>query len=290
MREEIKEWVPRTRIGKEVADGKITEIDEIFRQGKKIKETGIVNKLLPNLGSDVLFIGGSPGKGGGIKRTPTRRTARMHRSGRRFRISAVVVVGDRNGHIGIGKAVGLENAKTIEKAAEEAKLNIIPVKRGCGSWECDCGGDHTIPFEVKGKSGSVEIVLKPAPKGIGLCISREMRKIIELAGIKDIWSKSFGNTRARINMIFAINDAFKKINAAKTLQDDEKKTGNRRIEKPTSATKPTQHRIDEKRKDEQSSSTSFSSVLLVRQSADASIQEKEAAEIKEDGVEDEAKA
>ncbi|MBI5347452.1 MAG: 30S ribosomal protein S5 [Candidatus Aenigmarchaeota archaeon] len=215
MAEENETWIPKTNLGKEVAEGKITDIDEIFRRGLKIKEAEIVDKLIPALKSEIIFVGGSPGKGGGIKRTPTKRTARMHRSGRRYRMSAVVVVGDSNGHIGIGKATSQENVKAIGKATEEAKLNIMPVRRGCGSWECACAEEHSIPFEVQGKSGSVRIVLKPAPKGIKSCVSKEMRKIIELAGITDLWSKSFGNTRARMNMALAIIDAFKKMNAMK---------------------------------------------------------------------------
>src|SRR5687768_16642715 len=102
------DWKPRTELGKLVAEGKIT-LEEIFQQGKKIKEPEIIDRLVPGLQTDIIFIGGSPGKGGGIKRTPTRRTARMHRSGRRYRISAMVAVGNGSGFIGIGKAVSTEN-------------------------------------------------------------------------------------------------------------------------------------------------------------------------------------
>ncbi|MEK6837472.1 MAG: 30S ribosomal protein S5, partial [Nanoarchaeota archaeon] len=95
------------------------------------------------------------------------------------------------------------------------KLNIIPVKLGCGSWECACGGSHSIPFTVVGKSGSVKIVLKPAPKGLGLCISNEAKKALSIAGVKDIWSKDYGQSRTRMNYIIAIYNAFKKINRTK---------------------------------------------------------------------------
>ncbi len=235
MEEENHTWMPKTKLGKEVAEGIVTNIDEIFSRGLKIKEPEIVDKLLPGLKSEVIFIGGSPGKGGGIKRTPTKRTARMHRSGRRYRISSIVILGDRNGHIGIGKAVSNENVKAISKATENAKLNIMPIRRGCGSWECGCGEKHSIPFEIKGKSGSVTVVLKPAPKGIKSCISREMRKVIELAGITDIWSKSFGNTRARNNMVMAVIDAFRKMNSMKVdweLKEEEKTKDEEKEKKP----------------------------------------------------------
>ncbi len=205
------EWIPRTELGRQVAEGAIT-LDEIFEKGKKIKEAGIVDRLIPGLQSEIIFIGGSPGKGGGIKRTPTRRTVRMHRSGRRYRISAMVVVGNGNGYAGLGKAVSTENRTAIEKATEVAKLNIMPIKRSCGSWECTCGEAHTVPVKVEGKSGSVTIRLMPAPKGIGLCVNNEAKKVMRLAGMKDIWSKRFGESRSRSNYALAIFDAFKKMN------------------------------------------------------------------------------
>ena len=205
-------WVPKTELGRQIMDGKIKSIDEIFKQGIKIKEPEIVDKLLPNLETEIILIGGSPGKGGGIKRTPTRKTARMHKSGRRFNVSAVVVVGNKDGYVGIGKGDAAEHRRAIEKATLKAKLNIIPVKRGCGSWECNCGENHSIPFRVEGRQGSVRVVLIPAPKGIGLCIPDEAKKILRLSGIRDIWSKSFGNTHARINFSFAIFDALKNLN------------------------------------------------------------------------------
>ncbi|RLJ04816.1 MAG: 30S ribosomal protein S5 [Candidatus Aenigmatarchaeota archaeon] len=206
------DWVPKTELGKQVMNGKIKSIDEIFKQGIKIKEPEIVDKLLPNLETEIILIGGSPGKGGGIKRTPTKKTARMHKSGRRFNVSAVVVVGNKDGYVGIGKGEAAEHRRAIEKATLKAKLNIIPVKRGCGSWECNCGENHSIPFRVEGRQGSVRAVLIPAPKGIGLCIPDEAKKILRLAGIRDIWSKSFGNTHARINFSFAIFNALKNLN------------------------------------------------------------------------------
>ncbi len=212
------DWIPRTKLGQQVAMGQVT-LEDIFNSGKKIKEAGIADKLLPGLQNELIFIGGSPGKGGGIKRTPTRRTARMHRSGRRYRVSAIAVVGDGNGHVGIGKAQSLENKDAIEKAITAAKLNIIPVKRACGSWECACGENHSIPVRVEGKAGSVRVTLIPAPKGIGLCINDEAKKIIRLAGVKDIWSMSDGESRSRLNYAFAIYDAFKKMNSMKFPDD-----------------------------------------------------------------------
>lgn len=207
----IMEWIPRTELGRQVAQDAIT-LDEIFDLGKKIKEPQIVDKLVPSLQTDIIFIGGSPGKGGGIKRTPTRRTTRMHRSGRRYRVSAMVVIGNGDGYFGLGKAVAVENRTALEKATENAKLNLMPVKRGCGSWECACGGNHTIPVQVEGKSGSVRVQLLPAPKGVGLCVNNEAKKIMRLAGIKDIWSKCFGESKSRNNYALAVFDAFRRMN------------------------------------------------------------------------------
>ncbi|MCX6818999.1 MAG: 30S ribosomal protein S5 [Candidatus Aenigmarchaeota archaeon] len=219
-------WIPKTDLGREVFEGKILSLDEIFETGRKIKEPQIVDKLLPNLKSDVIFIGGSPGKGGGIKRTPTKRTARMHRSGRRYNIVALVVIGNGDGYFGVGKGESAEHREAISKATENAKLNIIPIKRGCGSWECACSGKHSLPFRIEGSEGSVKVVLKPAPKGIGLCINDEAKKAMRLAGIADIWCKSFGNTGTRSNYIIAIFNAFKKMNkmkiAGETLPEEEK--------------------------------------------------------------------
>ncbi len=209
------DWIPRTQLGKEVMEGKISSIDEIFASGKKIKESQIIDKLLPNVRNEVIFIGGSTGKGGGKKRTPTKRTARVHRSGRRYTISATVAVGNGNGYFGIGNGHAKGNREAIEKALENAKLKVMPAKRGCGSWECACSENHSVPFTTVGKSGSVRTVLLPAPKGIGLCVNDEAKKIMKLIGIRDVWSKSYGNTGSRINFTRALYNAFKEMNKTK---------------------------------------------------------------------------
>lgn len=226
-----QQFSPRTELGKQVINGKITDIAEIFRMGVKIREPWIVEKLLPNLKSDVLFFGGSPGKGGGITRTSTRRTARMHRSGRRYKISALVVVGSP-GFIGLGKATANSHAIAIAKAMDVAKLNIIPIKRGCGSWECRCGKTHSIPVKIVGKNGSVVLTLIPAPAGIGLCIADEGKKVVRLAGIHDIWSKTEGQSRTRFNYAVALYNAFKELNKTKIELPETKTMADEIIEVP----------------------------------------------------------
>jgi small subunit ribosomal protein S5 len=225
-----RDWKPKTELGKKVANGEITDIDIVFEKGWKIKEPEIVDRLLPGLERNILFIGGSPGKGGGVKRTSTRRTARMHRSGRRYRISACVVVGSP-GYIGVAKAVGVEHSSAIEKATDAAKLNLIPIRRGCGSWECGCGGNHSIPFKIRGKSGAVTVELWPAPKGLGLCIGDEIKKILNLVGIKDIWSKVLGDTRTRYSYSLAIFGALKNLNKMKI--PEKEKTVEKNMEEET---------------------------------------------------------
>ncbi|MEM5784361.1 MAG: 30S ribosomal protein S5 [Candidatus Aenigmatarchaeota archaeon] len=214
---EAGKFIPKTSLGKDVVNGKITSIDQIFESGRKIIEPEIVDILIPNISVETILIGGSTGKGGGIRRTPIRRTTRMHKSGRRYRISIMVVVGNGNGYIGVGFAKGSaqKHKEIMEKAIRNAKLNIFPVLRGCGNWECRCGTNHSIPFAVSGKSGSVRINLFPAPKGVGLVASDEIKKIFRLAGIKDIWCKSRGKTATRINHIYATIDALKELNRRK---------------------------------------------------------------------------
>jgi small subunit ribosomal protein S5 len=207
----LERWKPKTSLGQDVFNGKITDINEILSSGKKILEPEIVDKLVPDLKNELILIGGRTGKGGGIQRIPVRITAAMHKSGRRFTMNAFVVVGNENGLVGIGSGKSPEARSAIEKANQKAKLNLINVKRGCGSWECECGEEHSVAYKIKGKSGSVRVVLLPAPKGVGLAADNQSKKILQLAGIKDIWVKTFGNTGMRINLVTAIYDALKKL-------------------------------------------------------------------------------
>jgi len=220
-------WKPKTILGQKVLKGEITDIDKLFAEGIKIAEPPIIDVLLPNLERDIILIGGSTGKGGGIRRTPFKRTSRMHKSGRRYRISVMTVVGNKNGYVGVGLSSGPpgKHQEVIEKSVNRAKLNVIPIRRGCGSWECMCGTYHSIPFTVNGKSGSVRVRLIPAPKGVGLVVADEVKKMMRLAGVSDLWCKSRGNTQMRTNLIRATFDAFKKLNAFKTKPEFEKKVG-----------------------------------------------------------------
>lgn len=220
-------WTPRTSLGKKVAEGSITDIDEIFKEGIKIGEPQIIEILLPNLENEIILAGGTAGKGGGIRRTPFRRTTRMHKSGRRYKISVMTTVGNKNGYVGIGYSSGPpgKHRDVIEKSLNKARLHVIPIRRGCGSWECNCMTQHSLPFIVRGKSGSVRVELIPAPKGVGLTVSDEVKKVMRLAGISDIWMKSRGQTSTRINLIRAVFNALKKLNRFKINPEYEKNVG-----------------------------------------------------------------
>lgn len=207
----LDRWRPKTKIGRDVFEGKIANIDDVLKLAIPIREPEIIDKLVPNLKNEVILIGGRTGKGGGIQRIPVKITAKMHKSGRRFTYSSFVVVGNEDGLVGIGKGTAVEPRDAIAKAIQRAKLNLIRVRRGCGSWECGCGTEHSIKFKTAGKSGSVRVEIYPGPKGLGIVADGESKKILRLAGIKDVWVKTFGNTASRINLISAIFDALKKL-------------------------------------------------------------------------------
>lgn len=216
MTEEQEEiWKPKTKLGKKVANGEITDIVEAIEHERPIMEPEIVDQLV-DLDEEVILIGGTPGKGGGKRRTVSKRTARMHKSGARYSSNAMTVMGDRNRVIGLGTGESEDTRAAIDDANREAKLNLIKVPRGNGSWE-DTGEDNSsIPFKVTGKSGSVEVELMPAPRGTGLACSDEMKKIMELAGIENIWVKTRGTTRTRENLTRATFNALKKLNEMET--------------------------------------------------------------------------
>jgi small subunit ribosomal protein S5 len=212
---ERKLWIPKTKLGQKVLKGEYTNIDDVIKSGQLILEGGIVSYLVPNLKEEIIYIGGSPGKGGGTRRTATKRTARMHKSGRRFKLTALIVVGNENGVVGLGKASSREHRIAIDKASEQAKINIIRVRRGCGSWECGCGTEHSIPFKSEGRYGSVYVKLLPAPKGTGIVASGTSKAVLSLAGIKDIRVKTRGQTSTRQNLVYALFEALKNLNRTK---------------------------------------------------------------------------
>ncbi len=190
------DWEPKTKLGRLVMEGKINSMSEALKQKLPLKEPEIVDILLPNLEDEVIDV---------------RMVQRMTDSGRRPRFGVVAAVGNKDGFVGIGKAKGKEVGPTIRKAIDNAKLNIIEIKRGCGSWECGCGTPHSLPLEVSGKSGSVEVALKPAPRGVGVATGPTAKILLELAGIKDVWGFTSGHTRTTLNYAYAVFDALKSL-------------------------------------------------------------------------------
>lgn len=128
------------------------------------------------------------------------RVTKVVKGGRIFRFTAIVLVGDYNGNVGIGHGKAREVPDAIKKALEMAKKNIVsvPVSKG------------TIPHKVIGKFGAAELVMKPAAPGTGIIAGGSARAIFELAGVQNILAKS---TRSRNpnNVLFAVLDGFKKI-------------------------------------------------------------------------------
>ena len=211
-------WNPKTTIGKKVKSGEITKIDEILDNGFKILEPEIVDTLLPNLKTELLLIGQSKGKFGGGQRRVFRQTQKKTSEGNKPNFAAYAVVGNGNGYVGIGYGKSRETVPAREKAMRNAKLSIIKIKRGCGSWQCNCGNPHSIPFNIQAKCGSSIIKIVPAPKGKGLCIEKECQKILDMAGIKDVWSKTKGQTKVKTNLVMACFDALKQLSSTRVQQ------------------------------------------------------------------------
>jgi len=216
---ELEAWKPKTTLGKQVRSGEITDIDVILDSGKRILEPQIAEMLLPNAQKELLLIGQSKGKFGGGSRRIFKQTQKKTPEGNNPSFACFAVVGNEDGYVGGGFGKSKDTVPAREKATRNAKLNIFKVRRGCGSWECGCKTPHSIPFEVSGKCGSVKIKLMPAPKGKGLCIEPECAKILKLAGIKDVWSKTFGQTRVKTNLVKACVAALKELMKVKVNQN-----------------------------------------------------------------------
>ncbi len=213
--EKLDNWVPKTELGRLVRAGKIKDIDQIFDEGRKVMESEIIDLLLPNLSSDVLFIGQSKGKFGGGKRRAFRQTQKVNKEGASLTFGVMAVVGDGKGHFGVGFGKAAETLPAKEKAARKAKLNMIRIPRGCASYDCSCDESHSIPITTTGKSSSVVVKLMPAPQGTGLVIGDELKKILKAAGIKDVYSHCEGRVRTTFNTAKACVNALNKLNDLK---------------------------------------------------------------------------
>ncbi|EAG5869061.1 30S ribosomal protein S5 [Listeria monocytogenes] len=131
------------------------------------------------------------------------RVAKVVKGGRRFRFTALVVVGDKNGHVGFGTGKAQEVPDAIRKAVEDAKKNMVLAPTV----------DTTIPHTVVGHFGGGEILLKPASAGSGVTAGGPVRAVLELAGVADVSSKSLGSNTP-INMVRATIDGIKQLKNA----------------------------------------------------------------------------
>lgn len=135
-----------------------------------------------------------------------RRVAKVVKGGRNFRFAALVVVGDSNGHVGIGTGKAMEVPDAIRKAVEDAKKNLITVPR-VGT---------TIPHEVVGHFGAGKILIMPAQEGTGVLAGGPVRAVLELAGVSDVRAKSTGSNNPR-NMVNATMAGLKDIKTAESI-------------------------------------------------------------------------
>lgn len=128
------------------------------------------------------------------------RVTKVVKGGRNFRFSAIVVVGDKKGRIGVGTGKALEVPAAIKKAVASAKRNLIKVPMR----------NTSIPHAIKGKSGSGKVLLMPAPQGTGIIAGGPVRSVLQLAGYEDVRAKSLGSNNPK-NMVDATIDALKNI-------------------------------------------------------------------------------
>lgn len=197
-------WIPKTKLGKMVQSGQVLSLDEVFTQGLRVMEPEIVDVLLPDLKQEVLGIGF---------------VQKQTDAGEKSRFKAVVAVGNNNGYLGVGDGKAKQVRTGIDKATIQAKLNVIPVRRGCGSWECGCGRPHSLPFRVAGKCGSVRVDVIPGPRGLGLVGGEIIKTVLTLAGVRDCWTRTYGSTSTLASTALAVYDALRNTYSTVTYSD-----------------------------------------------------------------------
>ena len=193
-------WQPRTKLGEMVKAGTMTSLEQILMMGKTIKEVEIIDALLPNLDTKV---------------AETASVQRMTKDARKAKYRTTMIIGDRNGHVGIGVGKATEVRPAADEALKDAKMHMICIPLGCGSWECNCGTSHSLPITLRAKVGTAEIILKPAPRGVGVVAGSTAKMVLDLAGIKDVWTFARGRTRDKYNTALATYMALKSLSKIK---------------------------------------------------------------------------
>lgn len=189
-------WTPVTKLGRLVKERMIKSLEDVFLYALPVKEYQIIDAFL-----------GAKLKDEVMKITPVQKQTR---AGQRTRFKAYVVVGDHDGHVGLGVKCAKEVATAIRGAIIDAKLSIIPVRRGY--WGSNIGAVHTVPTKITGKCGSVTVRLVPAPRGTGIVAARVPKKLLQLAGIEDVFTQTKGSTKTLGNFVkstfFAISNTY----------------------------------------------------------------------------------
>lgn len=159
-------------------DGKINFLEEIYLHSLPVKESEIIDYFLKDTLKDEV-----------MKIMPVQKQTR---AGQRTKFKAYIVVGDHDGHIGLGAKCAKEVASSIRGAIMDAKMNLVPVRRGF--WGNKIGKPHTVPGKVNGRCGSIRLRLIPAPRGAGIVAAPTPKKILHMAGIEDVYTQSRGRT------------------------------------------------------------------------------------------------
>jgi len=179
----MKEWTPATKLGRIVKAGNLKKLEQVYLYSLPVKEYQIIDYFLGESLKDEV-----------IKIMPVQKQTR---AGQRTRFKAFVVIGDNNGHVGLGVKCSKEVATAIRAAIILAKLAIIPVRRGY--WGNKIGKPHTVPVKVTGKCGSVRVRIVPAPRGTGIVAAETVTKILTFAGIEDVFTNTAGHTKTQGN-------------------------------------------------------------------------------------------
>ena len=174
--------------------GKIKSLESIYLFSLPIKEYQIVDHFLgPALKDEVMKI------------MPVQKQTR---AGQRTRFKAFVAVGDYDGHVGLGVKCAKEVATAIRGAIIDAKMSVVPVRRGY--WGNKIGKPHTVPTKLQGKCGSVCVRLVPAPRGAGIVAARVPKKLLQMSGVSDVYTCSRGSTKTLGNFVMATFNAIAK--------------------------------------------------------------------------------
>merc|ERR1711896_40406 len=176
-KDDEKDWTPLTKLGRLVKEYQIID----FFLGPKLKEE--VMKVMP--------------------------VQKQTSAGQRTRFKAFVVMGDMDGHVGLGVKAAKEVATAMRGAIIDAKMNMVPVRRGY--WGNKVGAPHTVPIKITAMCGSVRMRLIPAPKGTGIVAAGVPKKVLEFAGVDDCYTSSRGSTKTMGNFVKATFYCIKKL-------------------------------------------------------------------------------